>query len=205
MQVNAINSMNFKGAGAYAEYPQSMPTIAPDTLAVLDKLADKAKSDVHPSTVIATVLAVTTAALSVRKLVPYVRRLAVTLGEEASKFITKTTGEIINKFKKENPIDIQKAVNSIKDYADKLRKGNPDSKLIQNATEFVSKISGKTTDELADFGKGLEKAGIKNGVDAFDTAIALGAGALTLDPVSDKVEEHNDTRDILEGMAEFLG
>ena len=38
MQINSINSMNFKGNSAYAEHPQI--NVAPETIAVLDKLAD---------------------------------------------------------------------------------------------------------------------------------------------------------------------
>lgn len=207
MQINAINSTNF-GSTIKAEGQKSLPALPPDIqeqLTVLDKLADKAKSDVHPSTIVATVVAVATAALSVRKVIPYARRFAVTLGEEATKLIAKVSSEVANKFKKQDKIDVNRVLDSIASKADKLRDGNPDSKLVEKITKFASKISGKSSEDLADLTKGLEKAGIKNGVDAFDTALALGAGALTLDPVSDKVEEHNDTKDIIEGIAEFLG
>jgi len=203
MQINAINTQSFKGS-AYAAENERPVTMDPNfnkQLEVLDKIADKANSDVHPSTVIATVIAVATAAVSVHKLVPYARRFAVKAGEAISQGATKAFAAIANKFKK-NKIDVSETLQNISSKATKLIEGNPDSKLPKKIGDFFGPVLGKSSEEVQEFV--TTKIGVKNGAEAFDALAAVAAGALTLDPVSDKVEEHNDAKDIVDGIAEML-
>ena len=87
--------------------------------------------------------------------------------------------------------------------AKELINGKEGSQLPKKIGDFFGPIFDKSSEDVQKIVTDTLK--IKNGVDAFDAAVALGAGALTLDPVSDKVEEHNDTKDIIEGMSQILG
>ena len=200
MNVNAVNSMSFKSNSAYAEHPQ-MPVLPQETMDTLNKIADKANSDVHPSTIIATCVAVVAAAYSVKNLIPYARRAAVQVGKVISETAVKSYTAIANKFKK-NKIDPTKTLDDISSRAKELINGKKGSELPKNIADFVAPILGKSSEEVQQFI--TKKLNVNNGIEAFDAAAALAAGALTLDPVSDKVEEHNDAKDIVDGIAEML-
>lgn len=202
MQVNAISNQNFKGATIAAEGNYQYP-LNPEfnqQMQVLDKIAGKVNSDVHPSTILATVGAVLATAMAVRKLTPVARRFAVKSGEVIATGATKAFTGIVNTFKK-NKIDSQKALDAISNGSKKLIDGNENSKVAQKIGDFVDTVLAKekgTTQEV------LNKVGIKDGASLFDAGVAVTAGALTLDPVSDKVEERNDQKDIIDAFSEIL-
>ncbi len=202
MQVNAISNQNFKGATITAEGNHQYP-LNPEfnqQMQVLDKIVGKVNSDVHPSTIVATVGAVLATAMAVRKLTPVARRFAVKSGEVIATGATKAFTGIVNKFKK-NKINSQKALDAISNGSKKLINGNENSKVAQKIGDFVDTVLAKekgTTQEV------LNKVGIKDGASLFDAGVAVAAGALTLDPVSDKVEERNDQKDIIDAFSELL-
>lgn len=209
MQVNAISNQNFKGATVAAEGNHQYP-LNPgfnQQMQVLDKIVGKVNSDVHPSTIVATVGAVLATAMAVRKLTPVARRFAVKSGEVIATGATKAFTGIVNKFKK-NKIDSQKALEAISNGSKKLINGSNEiidgaenSKIISKIGDFVDTVLAKekgTTQEV------LNKIGIKDGISLFDAGVAVAAGALTLDPVSDKVEERNDQKDIIDAFSELL-
>ena len=102
MQVNAISNQNFKGATVAAEGNHQYP-LNPgfnQQMQVLDKIVGKVNSDVHPSTIVATVGAVLATAMAVRKLTPVARRFAVKSGEVIATGATKAFTAIVNTFKK---------------------------------------------------------------------------------------------------------
>lgn len=209
MQVNSINAQNFKGT-TLATPAKNFPTQNGEysqEIELLDKLADKARSDVHPSTIIATIAAVLLAAKTAHKIIPHLRRGIITLAEPIVKGTSKLCADIANKFKKTDKIDTEKLIGNISQKADKLRQGNTESKLLDNVSSLTKKITN--SDETAQKVKAnLEKAGIKNGIEAFDAAVAVAAGAVALDPASDKAEEIADDYAIAQGIAEiaeFIG
>lgn len=221
MQANAIDGQNFKGSTIVVRRKTAEPNqennkntkiyqeskldkfLEPDfnqQLQALDKIVGKVNSDVHPSTIIASIAAVFAAAMAVRKLTPIARRFAVKSSEIIATGATKAFTAIANKFRK-NKIDSQKTIEAISNYSEKLIKGNNDSKVAQKIGDFVDTVLAKeqgTTEAL------LRKIGIKDGASLFDAGTAVVAGALTLDPVSDKVEERNDQKDIIDAFGEIL-
>ncbi len=167
---------------------------------VLDKIVEKVNSDVHPSTIIATIIAVLTAAYSVRKLTPIARRFFVKSGEVIASASTKAFGAIVNKFKKK-PINVDGALEKIATQSSKLINENKNSKLPQQIGEFVDTVIGRENGKTEAL---LRKVGIKDGASLFDAGVAIAAGAITLDPVSDKVEEHNDRKEIINAVSEII-
>ena len=206
MQINAISNQNFGSNAAYGQY-QNHPNTQMSEIELLDRLADKVNSDVHPSTIMATVAAVVLAAKSARGLVPIARRLTVKAGE----VVAKGVAQAVNYFKKGGEEDLAKRFNKIRQKAEVLynnhKKGDvpQPSKFMEKVKEFASDILGNENGQTDAFMNGLKKAKITNGVEAFDAAASVAVGAAVLDPTSDKIEQLNDTADIIEGIGAIVG
>lgn len=223
MQTNAVNSVNFTSAlqfrkgGAderkarnqqlgeeYRSLVSQMDDNGEDLtlqekLDIIDKAVEKANSNVHPSTVICSVAGMVGAGLAATKFTKAGRKVAVTVGESISNGVSK----LYAKAKKLSIEEAQKIQDNIQNTANRLREGNPDSKLLDNINGFIAKVTG--SEEKANLvQEKLAKAGVKDGVSAFDAGVGVLAAATVLDPASDALEQHSDKREILETVNALL-
>lgn len=188
MQLSAISSVNntprFTGSSNY----QASDLTFEERLDALDAVKDKASQDVSPLTVALTsALSIAAILKGKDKIVPLIRRTAVQAGEMISTGMVKVFGGLVNKFKKNQPLDLTKAADSIKGFADKLRGEGDDSKMLETVKKVATNVLGndEKANKLVDF---LNNNKITNWIKALDAVVATALVVPLADKFSDKVE-----------------
>lgn len=200
MQVNPINNCNFKGKFHYNEFADNVEV--PQRVAEFDKAVKTITDNVHPATIFSTAVVAFAAATKGRKVIPYIRKAAVTCTEAISKGAVNIFGKAAKIFKKAP--DTTKASQKITNFADKLRdKNTVNTKMIEGVQEFFTKILGtEKGQKVAEF---MQRHELTNGVKLFDAAVATGVGLGLVNGTSDKVEEVLDKKDLRDAADEILG
>ena len=220
MQINAINSsanrISYKGTEtATPSYSETLGTSDYDKgIEVIEKALTKANSDVHPATIITTVVATVATAAAMMKITPAVRKGIIKMGEFVASTATKVGGAIVNKFKsEENKIDITKITENISAKSKEIMQGKIykegeetlANKVVKHVKDVFGEKAGESTQAFFD------KANVKNATDTPVLEIKLTAPAAfntiarTLDPVSDKTEEQLDRKTMTDAVDVAVG
>lgn len=209
MQVSSIsNQVRFKGVDEIGEIKVAdSAKIDVDKVGAsidqFEKIAQKVNSDVSPITVISAVVAACAAAKSVQKIMPYIRKGAVTAGEYIAKGSVSLASGVKKLFTKKS-INKEGAFSGITNLANKMRNlgGQENTKMMNGIDGFVRKNFG---DDLADKITGFMRGQkLTSGTALTDAALALGAGAMIMDPVSDGVEGTVDGHKLARAASELI-
>lgn len=209
MQINALNSVSFKGKTQTPDTqrrPQFNNQGLQENMDLLDEVVAKANSNVHPSTIVYTALGTIATGLAAVKFTKFGRRAVVTLGENAAKLAAQA-GAKINSSVKKVEVDstaLGNKIDRISQKSEELRNGKG-NRIITGLRDFVEKVFDN--DKAEAFDTILNKAGVEKDIHLVDAAAGVAAGALMLDPASDALENNADRRDILnavETIAEFV-
>ena len=227
MEINAVSPQNFKSQYIFsddfdtndaidAEYieltPEAEDTFESSTTEAINnkeqekkrfftdkyrKAVEKARQDVHPATIFASVGLMLAAALKGKKVVSYVRKGVVTLGEYGAKAAINVTGSVLNKLKKPDTASkVLAKKDKITKGAEVLRDKNcaKNEKMLDGIKNAVAKLTDeKKGESIKNF---LTKNNITNPVRLFDAAIASLVGISAVDKTSDVVENALDNYDI---------
>lgn len=215
MQVNSVNSVNFKGSNMQPAFTSNINNPSSDfnnfaqAADIIDKAVSKANQNVHVSTVLATIGTAVAAGATLMQVVPLVRKGAVKSAEVITSSVVKTGNSVVNLFRKNKvqPENI-KSLNTISSVSKKLINGaeiqeNGFSKGVTEMLTHVQDVIGVEKTEKLE--SAMKNFGLKNGVGLFDAAVAGTIAYKSLDPVSDAVENVSDRNDISKAVEQAKG
>lgn len=197
MQLSAINSVNFQGRSKQLKRVKFQEPSDNTFENRVEKAEEKAKQDVHLSTIIAGVGIMAAAVVKGKNIIALATKAVATAGEYISKGAVKAVYGAVNAIRGEKgAISPEKALDKISGFASALRNENPKTctGFVEGAKDFVGKIFGEDKGEMvANF---LTKNGMDNKVGLIQGAAAGAVGAKIADGATDTIEGAIDDKNI---------
>lgn len=206
MQVGKLSSQSFQANNLRNQVvakAQTCPECNQEFDKKLNEAVNKANSDVHPLTILLSIGSAAGVGLGLMKGVPVARRIASKGAEALALTGVKVAGKVAEVVKKGDVFNKQAKLDKITaafdSYFEKF--DVTDTKMMEGFTKFFKQILGENGGKKVI--ETMTKNNITNKGKLLDLAVATGVSYKAIDHVSDKTEEHLDTKDILKVIADF--
>lgn len=197
MQLNSINSVSFQGSKPKTKHVR-VDNSSGSYESGIEKAQEKAKQDVHLSTVVAGVGIMAAAVVKGKNIIALATKAVATVGETIAKGAIKAVCGTVNvvQSKKGQAISPDKALDKVSEFAGALRNENPKActGLVEGTRSFIGKIFGKEKGDLA--ANFLINNGMDNKVGLAQGVLAGAVGAQIADGATDNIENALDNRNI---------
>ena len=234
MQIGAVSEVGFKGS-QYGNYKNDFRDDAilngvllenePDEYISSDDIIDvdakeepvdifeqvkrdaenKARQNVHPSTIVVGALTLLACYKAGHKAAGYIINGGIKAGEFLAKGAVKAaesvTGALSKKTDKIKSFDSSKLVQKISETSKKLLSDEPNEKMINTVRNITKDVTASDieAEKAVKFMKG--PFGIKNAKDIAKAAVALSIGWKAADTSSDVVEQAADMKDVTKALS----